>query len=109
MCQVTIAFDIQNLTVPDPVSDLKVMSISLSNASVSWNSSHDRFTVVYNSVTCPNHSNNYQLNVMTLSCTITHLQIGQEYNISVIVTNILGASDATSLIYRMPSTGLYYK
>ena len=111
MYQVTIAFDIQNLTVPDPVSDLKVTSISLSNASVSWNSSHDQsvwFTVVYSSVTCPNHSTNYQLNVTTLSCTITHLQIGQEYNISVIVTNILGASDATSLIYRMPSTGLYY-
>ena len=112
MCQVTIAFDIQNLTVPDAVSDLKVMSISLSNASVSWNSSHDQsvwFTVVYSSITCPSHSNNnYQFNVTTPSYTITHLQIGQEYNISVIVTNILGASDATSLIYRMPSTGLYY-
>ena len=111
MCQILIAiFDIQNLTVPDPVSDLKVMSISPDNASVSWNSSHNQpvwFTVVYRSITCQNHSTNNQLNVTTLSYTITDLQIGQEYNISVIATNTIGASDATSLIYRVPSAGLY--
>ena len=102
-------FDIQNLTVPDPVSDLKVMSISSDNASVSWNSSHNQpvwFTVDYHSITCQDNSTNNQLTVMTLSCTITNLQIGQDYNISVIVSNIIGASSATSLIYRVPSAGI---
>ena len=98
--------------MPDPVSDLKVMSISLDNGSVSWNSSLNQpavwFTVVYYSITCQNHSTNYQfmINVMILSYTITHLQVGQEYNISVIVNNIIGASSATSLIYRVPSAGI---
>ena len=116
MCQVT-TLDIQNIiiiiVVPDPVFDLKVMSISLGNGSVSWNSSLNHpavwFTVVYYSITCQNHSNNYQFNVTTLSHTITNLQIGQEYNISVSVINIIGVSSATSLNYRVPSAGLYIK
>lgn len=92
--------------VPDPVSGLKVVAVSLTNANISWTNSHTlfkpvQFIIVHESINCHNFSSKYYETEVTPFSIM--LQPGQEYNFSVIAINPIDDSNETTLTYRMPS------
>ena len=101
------------IIVPDPVSYLMAVTTSSTAVNVSWNSSLATlsrpvwFNVIYSSITCYNQTNSIEVNETVNEVSIELLQQpGQDYNISITVSNPIGYSNVTTTIYKTPPQSL---